>query len=79
MDKCIDTCIGMCVAISKRGRSELIDIVNRANTTWRAGVNARFAGLPIGVSASLCGVKNTSRIELVALVASGVVPLWQPD
>jgi hypothetical protein len=51
----------------------LVDAINRANTSWKAGLNSRFIDKPVGVSKSLCGVKSQSREELLDLVERGIV------
>lgn len=46
-------------------RAALIDEINASpGVLWKAGVNPRFAHLPVGASKRLCGVHSHSKEEL---------------
>ena len=60
-------------------RAAYVDHLNNLPAmTWTAGVNERFANLPLGAAASLCGVKEHSHQELLSLVKQGVVQSGVP-
>lgn len=54
-------------------RAAMIEEINAKATTWRAGVNSRFADLAPGAAKELCGVLPTSHAAMEAMVASGKV------
>jgi cathepsin B len=55
-------------------REQLIASVNNhPGVLWRAGANPRFAGLPVGAAAAMCGVLPESPAVEHALEASGEV------
>jgi len=66
-------CDSLNASIHNSNRLQLVDAINRANTSWKAGLNSRFVDKPVGVSKSLCGVKSQSREELLDLVERGIV------
>lgn len=66
-------CDSLNASIHNSNRLHLVDAINRANTSWKAGLNSRFIDKPVGVSKSLCGVKSQSREELLDLVERGIV------
>ena len=66
-------CDSLNASIHNSNRLHLVDAINRANTSWKAGLNSRFVDKPVGVSKSLCGVKSQSREELLDLVERGIV------
>jgi len=46
-------------------RASYVKYLNsRPDITWKAGINPRFASLPVGASKSLCGVHQHSKAEL---------------
>merc|ERR1711959_590039 len=56
------------------------EINNTPNITWKASATGhRFAGLPIGSVKSLCGIKEGSKADLDARVASGEFELVKED
>jgi cathepsin B len=53
-------------------RMEMINQINAIpNLTWKAGVNPRFAGEPVGVSKSLCGVLEGNLENIKEGIAAG--------
>jgi cathepsin B len=69
---CLALCLAVALAEENPRRLEIIKIVNEANTTWRAGVNSRFAEQPmsavVGQLGSLEGgpvleVKNIAPLK----------------
>eukprot|EP01065_Artemidia_motanka_P048778 TRINITY_DN794_c0_g1_i1.p1 TRINITY_DN794_c0_g1~~TRINITY_DN794_c0_g1_i1.p1 ORF type:complete len:523 (+),score=203.80 TRINITY_DN794_c0_g1_i1:64-1632(+) len=54
-------------------RLAMIDDINSKAETWTAGVNSRFAGAAVGVSKSLCGVKDGHADRLAEAVRAGRV------
>jgi len=55
-------------------RQTMIDEINAIpNITWKAGFNERFRGEPIGVSKSLCGVKDDNLERMKQLILDGVI------
>jgi len=63
------------VALSQDAqRQTMIDEINAIpNITWKAGFNERFRGEPIGVSKSLCGVKDDNLERMKQLILDGVI------
>merc|ERR1711934_866379 len=56
------------------------EINNTPNITWKASATGhRLAGLPIGSVKSLCGIKEGSKADLAARVASGEFELVKED
>eukprot|EP00658_Telonema_sp_P-2_P083418 TRINITY_DN9025_c0_g1_i3.p1 TRINITY_DN9025_c0_g1~~TRINITY_DN9025_c0_g1_i3.p1 ORF type:complete len:371 (+),score=103.46 TRINITY_DN9025_c0_g1_i3:132-1244(+) len=55
-------------------RMDQIAEINNKTSLWVAGINTRFAGLPLGASADLCGVKIESH-AIVQAKASREVSL----
>jgi len=49
----------------------IAEINNKPGLLWKAGVNERFAGLPVGAAKDLCGVKPGSKAKLLKGVAEG--------
>jgi len=54
-------------------RLEYVNQLNSMGLTWTAGVNPRFAGEPLGVSKSLCGVKEDNLERLKEAILAGEV------
>ena len=43
--------------------------------TWKAGINPRFHGMPIGASKDVCGVKSDSLEKFRAAILDGTIKL----
>jgi len=72
--------LALASANSNASRMQFIDEINSVEgILWEAAVSPKFAGLPIGVSKSLCGVKPESKEALAAAVASGEVQVVSYD
>lgn len=54
----------------------IADLNSRQSMTWRAGTN-RFADQPIGITKSLCGVKENNRDLLYKAVAEGKMTRYE--
>jgi cathepsin B len=55
-------------------RQQMINDINSIqNLTWKAGFNPRFRGEPIGVSKSLCGVKEDNLERMKQLIIDGEI------
>jgi len=52
-------------------RMEYVNELNSMGLTWRAGVNLRFKGEPMGVSKSLCGVKEDNLEKMKESILAG--------
>jgi len=50
---------------------EYVNELNSMGLTWRAGVNLRFKGEPMGVSKSLCGVKEDNLEKMKESILAG--------
>eukprot|EP00294_Goniomonas_avonlea_P009044 CAMPEP_0114557512 /NCGR_PEP_ID=MMETSP0114-20121206/9870_1 /TAXON_ID=31324 /ORGANISM="Goniomonas sp, Strain m" /LENGTH=422 /DNA_ID=CAMNT_0001742805 /DNA_START=8 /DNA_END=1276 /DNA_ORIENTATION=- len=67
--------LAICAAVDHDAeRARKIEEINSTpGILWKAGVNPRFAGLPVGASKDLCGVKPGGKARLRALVDAGKI------
>jgi len=54
-------------------RVEYVNQLNSMGLTWTAGVNLRFKGEPMGVSKSLCGVKDDNLERMKEAILAGEI------
>lgn len=72
-------CVSIIGAVSvvekhDQNRQQLVDEINSLpGITWKAGINPRFKGQPIGASKSLCGVKNDTLARRNEKIANGTL------
>lgn len=58
--------------------AEVERINNLPGMTWKAGINTRFAGLPLNASKSLCGIKSNNQEVLQNAINDGTFISAEP-